>query len=196
MMNTSQLEALLDKLCSGDAVAAEKVFVRYEPYLRKVVRRLLPQHLRSKFDSSDIVQSTWSDVLTGFRNAGWQFTSANQLKAFLVKATRNRFIDRYRKQNAIAQRQEPLTDKILKRIPLDQPEPDEVHQADELWQRLLALCPEAHRPILDLKRLGAPMEEIVAQTGLHPQSIRRILRNLASQLSVDAPAKPAADKAS
>src|ERR1700730_7982152 len=116
-MNHSALESLLQKLCTGDAVAAEQVFLQYEPYLRKVVRRLLPLHLRSKFDSIDIVQSAWSDVLKGFRNAGWQFASAHHLKAFLVKTTRNRFIDRYRQQNAVARRQESLTDEALERIP-------------------------------------------------------------------------------
>jgi RNA polymerase sigma factor (sigma-70 family) len=195
-MNTSPLEALLDKLCNGDTAAVEKVFLEYEPYLRQVVRKLLPLHMRSKFDSTDIVQSAWSDVLKGLRNAGWQFTSVGQLKAFLVKATRNRFIDRYRQQSPIAQRQESLTDEALKRIPqTSQPEPREVIQAEELWQRMLALCPPAHRPILELKRQGVPLDEIVAQTGLHPGSIRRILRNLASQVSADPPAKSRIEQA-
>lgn len=185
-MNKSSLEALLDKLCSGDAVAAEKVFLQFEPYLRKVVRRLLPVHLRSKFDSADIVQSTWSDVLKGFRDAGWQFASVNQLRAFLVKATRNRFIDRVRQQKGIAQRQESMTDNALARIPQrTQPEPGAVLQADDLWQRMQNLCLPEHRPILDLKRQGASMDEIVAKTGLHPGSVRRILRNLASQMAAE-----------
>jgi RNA polymerase sigma-70 factor (ECF subfamily) len=185
-MNHPALEELLDKLCSGDNAAAEKVFLEFEPYLRKVVRRLLPLHLRSKFDSTDIVQSAWSDVLQGFRSAGWQFTSVGHLKVFLVKATRNRFIDRYRQQHPIAQRQQVLSDTTLQRIPqTSEPEPGERMQADELWQRLLARCPPAHRPILDLKRQGVPLEEIVARTGLHPGSIRRILRNLASQIALD-----------
>jgi RNA polymerase sigma-70 factor (ECF subfamily) len=185
-MNKSSLEALLDKLCSGDTVAAEKVFLQFEPYLRKVVRRLLPLHLRSKFDSADIVQSTWSDVLKGFRDAGWQFASVNQLRVFLVKATRNRFIDRFRQQNEIARRQQSLSDKALDRIPQhSQPEPGAVLQADDLWQRLQDLCPPEHRPILDLKRQGATMEEIAERTGLHPGSVRRILRNLASQMAAD-----------
>jgi len=56
-MNVDSLDALLAKLNSGDARAAEEAFVAYEPYLRKVVRRLLPARLRTKFDSVDVVQS-------------------------------------------------------------------------------------------------------------------------------------------
>jgi RNA polymerase sigma factor (sigma-70 family) len=181
-MNHSALEPLLEKLCSGDTAAAEQVFLEFEPYLRKVVRRLLPLHLRSKFDSTDIVQSVWSDVLQGFRGSGWKFGSVDHLKGFLVKATRNRFIDRYRQQNPISQIEHSLSESTPLASHLG---PGEAMQADELWQRLLTLCPPEHRPVLDLKRQGAAMNEIVAKTGLHPGSVRRILRNLAAQIALD-----------
>src|SRR3712207_3464888 len=95
-MSENPLDQLLERLCQGDDHAAEQVFQAYEPYLRMVVRRQLPSRLRSKFDSVDVVQSVWADVLTGFREAGWRFTNADQLRAFLLKATRNRFINRVR----------------------------------------------------------------------------------------------------
>src|SRR5437899_1868836 len=92
-MSKPSLDALLDKLCQGDLEAAEQVFVAYEPYLRQVVRRQFSSRLRTRFDSLDIVQSAWKDLVHGFREAGWRFTSTAQLQAFLVKVTRNRFID-------------------------------------------------------------------------------------------------------
>jgi DNA-directed RNA polymerase specialized sigma24 family protein len=52
-------------------------------------------------------------------------------------------------------------------------------QAEELWEQMLALCPPAHQNLLRLKRAGVPLAEIAARTGLHPGSVRRILRNLA-----------------
>ena len=72
-MSVEPLDALLEKLTSGDEAAAQQVFLTYEPYLRMVVRRLLPPRLRPKFDSTDIVQSVWADMVTGFRSAGWRF---------------------------------------------------------------------------------------------------------------------------
>src|SRR5204862_2841589 len=81
-MTADPLDGLLDKLCTGDADAARQVFLAYEPYLRMVVRRQLPDRLRAKFDSTDIVQSIWTDVLEGFRRAGWRFSDANHLRAF------------------------------------------------------------------------------------------------------------------
>src|SRR5438132_10055426 len=107
-MNPNPLETLLEKLSSGDPAAAEQVFVTYEPYLRMVVRRQLPSRLRTRFDSMDIVQSAWRDLLDGFRTAGWRFASAKQLQAFLVKVTRNRFIDRCRQHSGSLDREESL----------------------------------------------------------------------------------------
>src|SRR5262249_55417734 len=91
-MTNHPLASLLEKLCSGDPVAAERVFVAFEPYLRMVVRKKLPPRLRAKFDSIDVVQSVWADLLRGFREAGWRFADEAHLRAFLVKLTRNRFI--------------------------------------------------------------------------------------------------------
>ena len=72
------LDALLDRLNTGDSTAAEEAFVACEPYLRKVVRRLLPVHLRTKFDSIDVVNSVCGDVMTAFRSGstGVRFRSS------------------------------------------------------------------------------------------------------------------------
>ena len=183
-MKTASLDELLKLLCCGDAVAAETAFLEYEPYLRAVVRRLLPQRLRPKFDSVDIVQSAWSDLLTGFRDAGWQFADAHQLRAFLVKVTRNRFIDRYRQHERAARCEEPLTSHCLEQRPApSQDTPSSEAMAEDLWQRLLVLCPLDYRPILHMKRQGTPLGDIAIRTGLHPGSIRRVLRNLASRVA-------------
>jgi len=184
-MSVDPLDTLLEKLCSGDAAAAERVFVAYEPYLRMVVRRKLPLELRVKFDSMDIVQSVWADLLHGFRDAGWRFANANQLRAFLVKVTRNRLIDRARRQQAALLREQPLEAAGMEEgPPAGEPPPSAVAQADELWQQMMELCPPAHHELLRLKREGYSLAEIAAQTGLHASSVRRILYDLARRLAV------------
>jgi RNA polymerase sigma factor (sigma-70 family) len=189
-------DALLEKLSSGDPAAAEHVFRAYEPYLRMVVRRQLPAHVRGKFDSSDIVQSIWADLLDGFRNAGWRFADAAHLRAFLVQATRNRFIDRLRHHRRALEHERPLAGPDSISLPASaEPRPSEVAQANDLWERLLALCPPAHRELLEMKRQGQALADIAAHTGLHPSSVRRILYDLArrlnaEQLLADAPPHP------
>jgi RNA polymerase sigma factor (sigma-70 family) len=178
------LDELLNRLCDGDTAAAERVFVEYEPYLRKAVRRQLPAKLRSKFDSLDILQSVWVTLLRGFHESGWRFADADQLRAFLFVATRNRLIDRVRTHRKIKLREEPL-DQCEERHPLTspQPRPSEIAQASDVWERLLVSCPPEYQRLLSLRRRGHTLAEIAAQTGLHPDSIRRILRTLARQLA-------------
>jgi RNA polymerase sigma factor (sigma-70 family) len=183
-MSADALGALLEKLSSGDVAAAEQVFVTYAPYLRMVVRRQLSPGLRAKFDSLDIVQSVWADVLQGFREAGWRFLDAGHLRAFLVRLTRNRFVDHLRRHQRALECERPFPEgdhNLALRSP--EPQPIEMVQANELWDRMLSLCPPAHHEILYLKRQGALLSEIAAKTGLHESSIRRILYTLARQLS-------------
>jgi RNA polymerase sigma factor (sigma-70 family) len=180
---TLPLDELLDRLCDGDAAAAERVFVEFEPYLRKAIRRQLRGRLRQKFDSADILQSVWVDLLRGFRERGWRFADADQLRGFLFVATRNRLIDRSRKyQNA--SREESLgEDERPGKLVSSHPRPSETVQAADLWNQLLESCPPEHRTLLYLRREGHSLAEIAAITGLHRDSVRRILRTLAGHVA-------------
>jgi RNA polymerase sigma-70 factor (ECF subfamily) len=183
-LSADPIETLLTKLTSGDDAAAGQVFRTYEPYLRMVVRRQLSPPLRAKFDSMDIVQSVWVHMLRGFREAGWRFADASHLRAFLVQLTRHRFIDRLRRHHRTLEHEQRFTDGGAEHdLPGDDPLPDEVLQADELWEQLLDLCPPAHREVLRLKREGALTAEVAARTGLHEGSVRRILNTLARRLA-------------
>jgi RNA polymerase sigma-70 factor (ECF subfamily) len=183
-MTAEPLDALLEKLTSGDHSAAEQVFRSYEPYLRMVVRRRLSPEMRSKFDSLDIVQSVWVHVLKGVRGADWRFSDVAHLRAFLVQLTRHRLIDRLRRDRGALEREQPLDASGLdEATPAGGPDPCDVLQADELWEQILELCPPAHREVLRLKREGAGAAEIAACTGLHEGSVRRILGVLAQRLA-------------
>lgn len=180
------LDNLLVQLCSGDMAAAEQVFLAYEPYLRKAICRQFPASLRARFDPADIVQSVWADLLRGFREAGWRFIDADHLRGFLFVATRNRLIDRTRQHQKAVERERRLDEQNGQQtLPSSQPRPSEIAQAEDLWERILAHCPPAHRPILELKRQGYSLADIADRTGLHPDSVRRVLRTLARQLAFE-----------
>jgi len=183
-MTSDTLDTLLAKLTSGDDEAAGKIFVKYEPLLRMVVRKNLSAELRTKFDSMDIVQSVWADLIRGFREAGWRFVDAAHLRAFLIRLTRHRFIDRLRKHQYAISRGQSLTDKGWENAVLaGDPQPDQVAEAEELWKEILLLCPPEHREILRLKREGAVTADVATKTGLHEGSVRRILCNLARRMT-------------
>jgi RNA polymerase sigma factor (sigma-70 family) len=183
-MKSDPIDALLDKLSSGDPAVVEQAFLAYEPVLRMMVRRKLPARLRAKFDSVDVVQSVWADLLDGFRQAGWRFADAAHLRAFLIKATRHRFIDRIRQHDRVLQHEHAIDGKGLESFSADkQDRPSELVQADEKWEQMLAICPEGLREILRLRRQGKSLDEIAAAIGFHKSSIRRILYQLERRLA-------------
>jgi RNA polymerase sigma factor (sigma-70 family) len=183
-MTCESLDSLLEALCGGDRAAAERAFLAFEPYLRMVVRRRLPPRLRAKFDSADVVQSVWADLLAGFREAGWRFADTAHLRAFLVRLTRHRFIDRLRRHGTAIARERPLGEIDPRAVPVSRlPSPSDVAQAVELWERMLSLCPVAHRDILRLRKEGLSVAEIAARAGLHEGSVHRILHDLACRVA-------------
>lgn len=177
-MTDSSIDALVARLRNGDAGAAEELVRTYEPFLRMVIRRQLSASQRSKFDSVDIVQSIWMDVLEGFSRPQWQFANQTQLQAFLVKIAKNRLIDRWRQQQGMAGLTQILSDDIETN---DTPSQEAI--SSELWTHLLSLCPPHHRPILELKRQGYKIVEIADSIGMHAGSIRRILSDLSKRLT-------------
>jgi RNA polymerase sigma-70 factor (ECF subfamily) len=182
-MSTVRLDELVAGLNSGDPAVAEQVFQTYEPYLRMVVRRELRPALRRKFDSADVVQSVWADLIEGVRARGWQFADAAHLQAFLIRLTQHRFIDLCRKHGRAVKYEERLTDHpTAEEIESAVPKPSAVARRNELWDRILALCPPEHHELLRLKLKGRSHAEIAAETGLHPNSVRRILAGLADRV--------------
>jgi RNA polymerase sigma-70 factor (ECF subfamily) len=182
-MATGHLDQLLAELNSGDSAAAEQVFRTYEPYLRMLVRRELHASLRPKFDSADVVQSVWADLLAGLPARGWHFDDRAHLQAFLVRLAKHRFIDYCRKHRNALDREERLSDHAdAESVESPLPRPSEVARRNELWDRILALCPPAHRELVRMKRDGLTVAEAAARTGLHPNSVRRILAELARRL--------------
>jgi RNA polymerase sigma-70 factor (ECF subfamily) len=183
-MKAESLEVLLEQLNRGDMKAVERVLMVYEPYLRMVVRRYLPGRLRAKFDSVDVVQSVWVHVLHGLRASRWHFLDKPRLRAFLVRVTRRRLTSRLRHYHTSLKRELP-GEMDLETFPASaQPRPSEIAQANELWEKMLALCPPEHHNLLRLRRSGMALVQIASQTGMHEGSVRRILRQLARQFAL------------
>jgi len=178
------LDSLLERLTKGEMDAAGEVYLTFEPVLRVMVRRRLTPRLRAKFDSMDVVQSAWADVLKGFRDEGWQFSDRDHLRAYLARVTYNHLVNYCRQHSVVLQHEQPFAGDEQPGVPPSpQPRPSELAQAGELWELLVGLCPPAHLNLLQLKRQGFPLAEIARRTGLHESSVRRILYDLARRLA-------------
>ncbi|HEV3255965.1 MAG TPA: sigma-70 family RNA polymerase sigma factor [Gemmataceae bacterium] len=183
-MKAERLEILLEKFCDGDSSAIEQVVRVYELHLRAVVRRRISDRLRAKFDSEDVVQSVWVHVLRRLRTAGLRLANAAHLEAMLRTEARHRLTDRLRRYQSALDREQPFLESNAAVAPASsQARPSETVQADQLWEKMLALCPSRHHDLLRLRREGMSLGRIAARTGMHEGSIRRILRRLARQLA-------------
>ncbi len=178
-MQASQLDQLLDRLNARDLAAAEQVFREYEPYLRMLVRRQLRPALRQKFDSMDVVQSVWADLIEGLCDKNWAFEDRARLQAFLSRLARNRFLDRCRRFRPALDHESIDEPGGVAELQSNDPRPSQLAERDEVWERILALCPPGHDEVLRCKRMGLTCQEIAARTGLHEGSVRRILYELA-----------------
>jgi RNA polymerase sigma factor (sigma-70 family) len=183
-MTNQALDALLAPLNSGDEFAIKQMFIAFEPYMRMVVHRHIAGSLRAKFDSADVVQSVWADFVAGLQQSKWSFENLDQLRAFLFKMTRHRFIDRLRKHRESLRREVALPQLPADGLPADRcPRVSENFYADELWQQMIQVCPPDHYELLQLKRQGASIAEIAQQTQLHEGSVRRILYDIARRVA-------------
>jgi RNA polymerase sigma-70 factor (ECF subfamily) len=140
--------------------------------------------LRAKFDSVDIVQSVWADVVKGLRRSKWSFENVDQLRAFLVRMTCNRFVDRARQHRSSLKHEVPMSPDAIEMMAVSDATPvGEKLAADELWNQILELCPPSRYEVLYLRRQGATLDDIATQTGLHKGSVRRILYEIGRLLA-------------
>ena len=154
-MPDESADDLLDKLSRGEVEAAGELFATYAPYLRALVRRQISDRLRTKFDSADVVQSVWVQVVRQLGQDGWTVEDETRLRALLAIIARRRLLTRVRRFTG-----DPTGEGIPEAdAPDHSPRPSEVVQADDLWERMLALCPPDHHSILHLRREGLQLQK-------------------------------------
>lgn len=168
---------------ADDDLAA--LYAASDQFLRRAARRWLTPGLRQRFDSADVVQAVWAGLVRAGAGAG-DFPDPEHFRAFLARAVRNRVFDWARRHRAglAVERPDPAG-RLVGRVPGREPRPSEEVRADDLWERMNALCPPEHRSILALRRQGLTLDEVAARTGLHEGSVRRILRDLSRRVAFD-----------
>jgi RNA polymerase sigma factor (sigma-70 family) len=174
---------VLGQVSRGELEAAEALFQAYTPYLRAIVRRQLSDRLRSQFDSADVVQSVWVQVVRQLGRDGWRVGTEDQLRALLATIARRRLVSRVRRHARGADDRHGF-DGWAGVPQARDARPSEVAQSDDLWAEMLRACPPEHHAVLRLKREGLLLAEIAERTGLHEGSVRRILRQVARRLAL------------
>jgi RNA polymerase sigma factor (sigma-70 family) len=183
-----EFEELMQRVGTGCPEAARELFERYGDHVRRVVRKMLQQRLRRRYDSCDFTQSVWASFFA-VPAERYLFPTPNSLVAFLSQMACNKVLEATRKRLGTAYHD------ISREESLDSPHPDQGGSvgealcarlatpsqyviADERWQQIIRGLPPGHRRVLELLRDGHSQVEIVEKLGVHRKVIQRLVEHL------------------
>jgi len=180
---------LLQRVKTGSQDALWQLVEAYGPHVLRVIRRLLNQEMRTRYDSADFAQAIWMSVLCHCDRI-YEFESSEELVRYLAGVARNKLNLEYRRQfetgkrNLRRERAELAESRpTVDDLEATEPTPSEFAIARERWQRLEAGLDARDRQILQLKYAGHTNVEIAARLSINEKTVRRLLDRLAQQVA-------------
>ena len=202
----SEFEQLMDDLASGSEEAAWRITETYTPHILRVVRRMLPNAIRSKLDSQDFAQIVWVSLLLK-RTYLRHVKSPEQLIALLAKVAQHKVIDVFRHftvvQTRDIRRETPLEDLVSsqrtkasehagaglivrgvgERALMDRNlSPSQIAGAREKWQALIGALPPRDRAILKMRIQGKTYSDIADALSICSNTAKRVLDKIIEEL--------------
>jgi len=180
----TDFDRLIENVRTGSQEAAWELVERYSGKILRVVRRCLPDQMRSKFDSQDFLQATWHSVFQNASRLGG-FEKAEEFTAFIAGVACNKVKMEVRRrvqgQKYNVGRERSLEDSPGERNPefcAAGPTPSQVAVARERWFMLLEGQPVHYRQIIEMRFSGNSIREIAGELHMHEATIQRVLRKL------------------
>jgi RNA polymerase sigma factor (sigma-70 family) len=176
---------LMRRVRDGSREALDELVHAYQHHILHAVRRKLNNRLRSKFDSLDFQQAVWASFFAHRSQIG-NFTSAEQLIAFLASLARHKVIDEFRRR-IVATKHNVNFERSLNRssahflVATNQPTPSQVAMANEKLATLLKNQPDQYKQIVVLRQEGNSNKEIAKRLGVNEKTVRRVLEKLATK---------------
>lgn len=178
-------DGLFARAQGGDQAAWREIFEKCYPKVVRVVRRRLDRRgdgrvMRSLYDSTDIASDVWKSLAA--KSDRFDFSSIDQLMAFLVKAAEQKVVDEHRKLTAEKRsedRKRPLGEGGLGHEPsASGPTPSQVAVEGEAVARIEAGLSGEVRELVDLKREGGTNQEAATRLGWDIRKVQRVLKDL------------------
>jgi RNA polymerase sigma factor (sigma-70 family) len=175
---------LMCRVRQGSEDAAWELVNEYGEAIRRAVRRVLHERLRSKFDSLDFVQLVWNSFFHA-RGKLDRFDHPEELVAYLAKMARNKvgmevrrrlMTDKYNvgHEQSLEEFQASGDQELSSR----QPSPIDVAIAREQWERLVDGQPENYRQMIQLRLRGHSYQSIASAVHVDECTVRRFLKRL------------------
>jgi RNA polymerase sigma factor (sigma-70 family) len=175
---------LVRRVREGSEDAAWDLVNQYGEAIRRAVRRVLNDRLRSKFDSLDFVQLVWNSFFR-VRDKAERFDRPEELAAYLVAMARNKVRMEVRRRLMTKKynvQHEQSLDQLqadgCPNMPDRQSGPVDVAIAREQWDRLLDDQPAHYRQIIHLRLQGHTCQSIADTIHVDECTVRRFLKRL------------------
>ena len=207
--SSGEFENLICQVGEGSLEATETIFEKYSGSLLRAVRRRLPKAIRPKIDSTDIFQSIWASVLAHPTRLS-EMDSPERLVAYLTGVAHLKVLEKYRhytqakaydvrREQRMSDPADPLDphgvaglDRTMKKAVVkpkafvtDQriPSPSAVAEAREVWGKLVSICNDQDRAVIELRISGKTQDEIAKELNVSSRTVRRCLQRLLEAVS-------------
>jgi RNA polymerase sigma factor (sigma-70 family) len=191
MPDNEEFNSLLKRAKAGDESAIRDFLSRFEQEVQTMVRARLPRKLRTRFDSTDFVQSVWQSFFVDSGKDAPEFETVEHFRGFLFGMVRNKVHEQHRRLTKTAKydlaREEQLyvrrgDREVLREVKSPEPTPSQNFQADDRMAQLTAGRSPREVEVLTLRRQGLTFVEIAERTGLSERKVRRLIEDVRSLL--------------
>jgi RNA polymerase sigma factor (sigma-70 family) len=191
MPNNEEFNDLLKRARAGDETAIREFLSRFEQEVQTMVRSRLPKKLRTRFDSTDFVQSVWQSFFVNRGQDSPDFDDVDHFRGFLFGMVRNKVREQHRRLTRTAKydlaKEERLyvrrgDHEVLREVVSAEPTPSQKIQASDRMAQLTAGLSPTEVEVLTLRRQGLTFVEIAARTGIHERTARRVIDDARSAL--------------
>ncbi len=183
MASDGSVTRWIGALQAGDPAAAQELWERYFRRLVSLARKKLQGAPRRAADEEDVALSAFDSFCRGAERGRFdQLADRDGLWRLLAVITTRKAAHLLRdegrqKRGGAAAAAGDGDDVDLDQILSREPSPDFAAQVAEEWRRLLGLLGDAELEAVALRRIeGYTVEEIAAQVGYAPRSIKRKLK--------------------
>jgi len=186
MADETPVQALLNRVRTGDQQAAAELVRRYEPALRRTIHaRLRDRQLRRLLDSADVCQSVLADFFGRVTSGAYAVSTPQELLKLLAVMARNHLINQ-----ALHQQAQRRDHRRLAAGPVEQCQvadhgssPSQHVAAQELVQKAQELLTPQEQQLLELRKQGRAWAQIAHQVGNTPEGLRKHLQRALARVA-------------
>lgn len=184
--------ALIERVKSGEAKAAEELLRQYEPTVRRAIRvRMVNPTLRRTVDSMDLCQSVMGSFFVRAALGQYDLGSPEQLIGLLVQLARNKVTDHVRREHAKVRdrRRTDADGSAIDRVADRQESPSQAVAGADMLEQFRARLSQEERYLAEQRAQGREWNELATDLGQSAEALRKQLQRavdrVAEELGID-----------